>query len=176
MSSATILADQMQRETVMLTRMIIQTGARSCTAKALTGLTEVKCRSIYKEIHGEPSPPGQTPSDETWFTKTPERVFAATVFLTMFKATLKAIPNRNEAFIHSFYHYWRINGSRSIKQPLLLNAERADNLRRRWSDDTTLNRTRSPHQMYACRKCRTPFLGQSGLAHNLCPICETEKK
>lgn len=156
--------------------LIIETGARSCTAQAVTGLTEITCRRLYKRIHGRKSPSGQKPSDELWFTKNASRIFSSSLFLIMFKKCLETEKDKGVAFMHAYYHYWRLNGSPTIDEQKddTLNPERADNLRKRWRDAEAMKSTKSPHHLYTCRKCTASFLGVPNNAHNVCVLCEDE--
>ncbi len=161
------------------TALIIKTGARSRTAQRVTGITDIHSRDFYKRIHGKKSPSGLGPSDPTWFTKNPERVFASTLFFGLYKKCLAHDGDRNVAFMHAYYHFWRINGSPAVtqKHPDTLTPERADNLRKRLRDQESLKGkgNTSSHKLYKCRVCSTSYLGESNTAHNVCPLCDKDK-
>jgi Flagellar transcriptional activator (FlhC) len=154
--------------------LIISTGARSCTAQAITGLTEINCRRQYFGIHGTKSPSGQKPSDEGWFTKNKDRIYASSLFLVMFVKCAEKEKNKGIAFMHAYYLFWRLSGSPPINafNDNILTPERADNLRKRFGDAKAMRAGKSPHHFYTCGKCRSPFLGVPNTAHQICVLCE----
>lgn len=152
--------------------MFTETGARTCTTTLVTGGDKKKCGQIYEQIHHKKSPPGQTGSDDSWFLKKPERVFASSLFLIIMEEVEKHIKPRNKAFIHAYWLFWKMMGSPSVEEQksLPLNSDRANFLVSNNKNSEELNMKK--HRLYSCSSCSVKFLKSNFEAKTKCPICE----
>jgi len=148
-------------------RVIIQAGARSCTAQALTKLTEIYCRTTYEQLLGRRSASGQKPSDDAWYTKSTTNVFVSTLFMKLYEATAISISHDSIAFIHAYATFKRMHPAFAN----VLTPERADYLRKRRVGSQLLNSPNTAHYMYTCVSCNTPFLDKPKINAKYCPIC-----
>jgi len=58
---------------------LTQLGARAGLVNQFTGIEKAVANRLYRQIHGRPSPPGQTPFTDHWFLKNDRRMLHAAV-------------------------------------------------------------------------------------------------
>ncbi len=58
---------------------LVQLGARAGLVSQLTGIDKTTANRLYRQVHGRPSPPGQTPFTDTWFLKSDQRMLHAAI-------------------------------------------------------------------------------------------------
>lgn len=58
---------------------LTQLGARAGLVNQFTGIEKAVANRLYRQIHGRPSPPGQTPFTDDWFLKNDRRMLHAAI-------------------------------------------------------------------------------------------------
>lgn len=160
-------------EKIAWARVAIESGARSCTAGSLTGLSESAVRALYARTIGSGSPSGMKPSDDKWYMSTVEKMFGTTTFMRLYQETLNKVPQKDIAFIHAYSSYFKLIGSPPQEEWTkdTLTPERADYFRKRNVDAKALRSTKQPHKFHSCKKCQVEYLGAPNEANQICPLC-----
>lgn len=165
-------------------RQMIRMLARASTVTRQLGLSKTEAGKLWREIHGRSSPSGQTPSDQLWFLKTPERRFDAAFLLLAYHRSLARLP-AEKSFAHAYYYYARMTAGgwkdatdadgafRTKEEDYTIPYSRGDYLVRSYTDSKALDGSRlCPLILKACKLCDTKFLSHIDETGNRCPICE----
>ncbi len=64
---------------------LTQLGARAGLVCQLTGVDKALANRLYRQIHGRPSPPGQTPFSDAWYLKSDRRMLHAAVVWRLYQ-------------------------------------------------------------------------------------------
>jgi hypothetical protein len=139
---------------------LIQLGARASLVSQLTGLTRSSVKSLYHQIHGTPSPPGQSPFTDAWYVQSEHRMLHANMVWKL-DCRLGAIEPDDAARLIDVYTCYLqsvhsallcIDRAYFVPHLLLIDAWRQDH----------------------CIQCHVQFIGPAGDPGKLCPACKLQ--
>ncbi len=93
---------------------LTQLGARAGLVTQFTGIDKALANRLYRQIHGRPSPPGQTPFTDHWFLKSDRRMLHAAVIWQL-HGTIGRCTNSAAQRLIRLYEVYRL----SVSEPLL---------------------------------------------------------
>jgi hypothetical protein len=147
-------------------------GARSVTIAGASGISDSDARELYKQIHGLPSPSGQTPHATDWYISSRVRQEESTALLLAYNAARKKLPN-GEAFIRAYKVIYQLNAGNPCLDP-----ERAYYLIKMTSDFSAFSHSKAvksgPLAIMRCRVCGRQLLAASHHRVYTCPVCEAK--
>ena len=162
--------------------------ARACVITQLTGISNLEARTMYKNITGKSSPPGQLPTNIDWFLENTNRRSHSALLLGLYADSVKVMEPYS-AYTHAFYHYARITGPFSDRRSWKFSNDPAY---RDSEDDYVIPFTRG-HLLITsyfnsapgarkceivrkrCRRCWGQFIGHQLELSNVCQICSRQK-
>jgi hypothetical protein len=160
--------------------MMRSCGARAVTAVGVLGVRKSAASRIYMEIHGHPSPSGQTPSDNGWVFRSPRNNAHFTIFFALFLRAHKNLKNGGEtdvklvygsALTHSMAVYRQM--CLSLGEEPTLTIERADPIMKQYLHE--LRRTGDPDlcefRLMKCKKCSTYTTETYAKVTSVCATC-----
>ncbi|MCB1864353.1 MAG: hypothetical protein KDG50_02915 [Chromatiales bacterium] len=136
---------------------LIQLGARAGLVAQLTGLEKTTVNRLYRQLHGEPSPPGQMPFTDTWYRAHDRRMLQATLVWRLQDRLLQTGRSAARALIDAYEAYERLIGkplfdlTRVVHVPRLVNMET-------WRERP-------------CQDCGTSFLSPVDCTKLICHGC-----
>ncbi|MBV2137108.1 MAG: hypothetical protein KUF79_09895 [Candidatus Thiodiazotropha sp. (ex Ctena orbiculata)] len=87
---------------------LIQLGARAALVCQLTGLTKKVVSSLYPQLTGTQSPPGQVPFTDTWYLKSNRRMLHANVVWRLYQQLEEIGHSAARVLIHVYETYMQI--------------------------------------------------------------------
>ena len=108
---------------------LIELGARAGLVAQLTGLEKTTVNRLYRQLHGEPSPPGQMPFTDTWYRAHDRRMLQATLVWRLQHRMLQTGRSAARSLIDAYEAYERLIGeplfdlTRVVHVPRLVNME-----------------------------------------------------
>ena len=136
---------------------LIQLGARAGLVAQLTGLEKTTVNRLYRQLHGEPSPPGQMPFTDTWYRAHDRRMLQATLVWRLHHRLLQTGRSAARALIDAYEAYQGLIGdplfdlTRVVHVPRLVTMETWHELR--------------------CQDCGTSLLAPVDSKKRACPGC-----
>lgn len=136
---------------------LLKFGARAGLVLQLTGLAHSTIKQLYQQIHGTPSPPGQTPFTDAWYVQSELRMLHANLIWKL-DCVLKPLePDPAARLIDTYTSYLgsvhrailTINRAYFVPQLLLIGAWRLE----------------------CCVQCNTRFIGPLEQLSHVCPAC-----
>lgn len=92
---------------------LTQLGARAGLVSRLTGINKALANRLYRQIHGRPSPPGQTPFTDTWFLKSDRRMLQAAVIWRLYGRFQQTRSSAAKTLI-DLYEIYRITATEDL--------------------------------------------------------------
>jgi flagellar transcriptional activator FlhC len=93
---------------------LIQLGARAGLVCQLTCLEKATVNRLYRELCGEPSPPGQMPFTDVWYRENDQRMLQATLVWRLHRRLAQTERGAARVLIEVFEAYTRL-----VREPLL---------------------------------------------------------
>ena len=100
--------------TVFEAIQLVQLGARVSLVCELTGLEKAVLKRLYRQLHGRPSPSGQTPFTDTWYLENHSRLLQAAVVWRLFRHYNKTGRSTARVLIDVYESYMHL-----VEKPLL---------------------------------------------------------
>ncbi|MCK9553175.1 FlhC family transcriptional regulator [Aquamicrobium sp.] len=136
---------------------LIQLGARAGLVAQLTGLEKTTVNRLYRQLHGEPSPPGQMPFTDTWYRAHDRRMLQATLVWRLQHRLLQTGRSAARALIDAYEAYEKLIGEPLFDLTRLVHVPRLVNMET-WHERP-------------CQDCGTPFLSPVDCTKPICPGC-----
>lgn len=137
---------------------LTELGARAGLVSHLTGLEKSAANRLYREVHGRPSPPGQTPFTDSWYLSDPRRMLHAAIVWRLYRKLERRGHNRGRVLIAVYETYAAMVG-----EPLL------DVTRAAFVPQLLAMKL---WQARECVGCRTLYLTRVFGESALCPGCD----
>lgn len=93
---------------------LIELGARAGMVSQLTGMDKTTANRLYRQIHRQPSPPGQSPFTDTWYLKSEYRMLHASLVWNLFRRFRQAHDRPARDLIEVYEVYLAL-----VQEPLL---------------------------------------------------------
>lgn len=170
---------------------LIQLGARAGLVRQLTGVDKSTANSLYRHIHGRPSPPGLAPFTDTWYLRSDPHMLHAAFIWRLHKRLSEPGGNPARALIDVYEIF-----------PFILPENRFDIIHaafvprlvemKLWHERACIrcatiyitaleeSGTICPgcklHQRYRCQNCGAPAAGyRKGRRRAVCPRCGAQR-
>ena len=153
-------------------------GARAVTMTAVARTKPADSRQIFRQIRGEQSQSGQTPSDHQWFFATKaRRMHAALLLLSYVKYRNYHHGNPDAhglAFTLALRVYNNLFGQEAPVSPERFNLLVGRGYATNWRDIVTGGATTFASdngKILRCRKCEVPHFVEAHYVNYFCPCC-----
>jgi hypothetical protein len=154
-----------------LAERLCRMGARSVTIADVCGISNFGARELYKQIHGVPSPSGQTPQSINWYTSSRSKQEESTIFMIAYNTARKSMAN-GDAFARAYSFIYQWKGGKPLLDP-----ERAYRLTKTDLDFSCISNGEVVKSgslaVLQCNLCGRQLLAASNHRPFACWICES---
>ena len=141
---------------------LVRLGARASLVCEVTGLEKAVLKRLYRQLHGRPSPSGQTPFTDTWYLENQLRMLQATVVWRLFRHYNQTGRSTARILIDVYESYTHL-----VEEPLL-DLTRAAFVPR-------LITMKLWHESH-CKLCNEDYVTPLSDIEHLCPGCKLYKR
>lgn len=153
-------------------------GARAVTITSVARTKPADSRIVYKQVRGNQSQSGQTPTDHQWFLfNRTRRLHGAFLLLSYFTYRTRHKDNPDAhglAYTLAYKVYKQITDENPIVSPERFNLLVGHGFSIGWQGIIKGGSSKFPFdnvKVVNCRKCRMPHLAEAHFLSYVCPVC-----